>query len=294
MIPSIYTYAMSAAVAQSLKDYTLVNLAFLHVESDGSLRYNSDPIRPGSDPGMAEGNLDLAGSGKYIFLSIGGPGCDDDYLNIAANYDSFLYDLKKLLRSYFILGIDLALEPTSHPYSDFLPVCTQLVTDLSEAGYWVSASPCAEMNFWQSLLDNTRFPDDGSVRFFVYNLPLYRGVSYPAWVDGFTGLVPDPEYFLTAGFDGHLSHPGEVARALFDLTETYPRLFFASIWRNGNLVEAYEPAQYAEAIMAAGFQPGADVRTAAAAHVQAYRENLARHYTIPIAGATIGSPAGTA
>lgn len=46
---------MPRAIAGILTDFNVVVLAFLHVNSDGSLMHNNDPISPDSNPEMADG-----------------------------------------------------------------------------------------------------------------------------------------------------------------------------------------------------------------------------------------------
>lgn len=292
MLPMIYTLRMTRDVAiQDLGHYPLVFLAFLHVQPDGSLLLNNDPISPGSDPDMLAGIKDITDRGGFVMLSIGGSASDQDYLNMAASYNAFLSNLTSLMSAYGIVGVDLDLEPETHPYSAFLPVCTRLVSNLADFGYFVSAPPYTQMDFWQNLLTDTNYPD-GSKRIFTYNLQLYGGADYAAWVQGFTGLVEFPQIFLGAGYDGHQTDPAGVQAGLTAQLESFPQSIFAFIWRNRNLVEPYTPADYAQAIRRA--VPSTDVHRALAGHIQAHRENLARHATVPITGTTLGSPAPTA
>lgn len=271
MIPMIYTLKMSTDVAADLADFPLVFLSFLHVDSTGALSLNNTPISPGSDPDLLAGIQGMNANGSFVLLSIGGSSSDSDYQNIIANYDTFLANLTALMSAYGITGVDLDLEATTHPYSDYLSICTRLVNDVSASGLLVTAPPYQDMGFWKDLATNTSFPN-GFHNILSYNLQLYGGADYQQWVDGFAGIVQEPQMFLGSGYQSEQNSPDEVQQALNQLLTSFPASIFAFIWRYPKFADGVTAADYAQAIISAS---ATDARAMMATRIRAHREGLA-------------------
>ena len=266
MIPTCYTVNISSDIASTLTDFFFIDLAFLHCNTDGSLNYNNDAFSPGSDPDMLAGVQLLNNDSCFVLFSIGGTG-GDDFVNISNNYCTFLGNLLAVLEYYGVSGVDFDFE--NAPTPQIQTACQQLVQDLTNAGYIVTAVPTGSLQFWQQIVQNTNDPD-GNPLVFMYNLQLYGGVDYGQWVTAFTGIVPEPQIFLGSGYLSGQNTPQQVSSALSTLLSDFPDSLEAFIWRSPLVSgDGTTMADYANAIINAG---AAAPRAAAVARVTEHRE----------------------
>jgi len=249
MIPTCYTVNISSQIAQTLTDFFFVDLAFLHCNTDGSLNYNNGPLSPGNDPDMQAGVQLLNDNSSFVLFSIGGSG-GDDFQNIGNNYQTFLDNLLAVLQSYGVSGIDIDYEEAQTP--QIQDTIQQLITDVSNAGYLVTAVPPGGPGFWPSIVQNT-MQSNGFPQLFFCNLQLYGGAVFSQWVQAFTGVVPDPQAFLGSGYLSGQLTPQQVGTQLQSLLGQDPQTISAFIWRSPLVTgSGTTMAEYAQAIIDAG------------------------------------------
>jgi hypothetical protein len=183
------------------------------------------------------------GSVNEVLISFGPFGTD--FQAIKDNLTSFQKTMNGVQAQTAINGWDWDLE---QDYSQFSDLMVELVQWADGQGLMTTAAPYQVMDFWTGVLKQTN--TGGSQGFAWWNLQLYGGADYGAWVKGLDGLVPDPQSFLVPGYAVHLgATPQNVETQIAGLQGTYPHLDGGFIWQYEDIVGAgYTAKEFADAL----------------------------------------------
>jgi hypothetical protein len=217
-----------------------------HVHADGSIYYNNSLLDTVIQAlKVIPTALKLGGSVKKVLLTFGPFGAD--FQGIQQNLTQFKKAIAGVQAVTGIDGLDWDLE---QDYSQFSGLLVDLTKWANGLGMMVTAAPYQESSFWTGVLKKTN--TGGSAGFSWWNLQLYGGASYPAWVKDLQGQVPglNPQSFLVPGYDvDQGSSPADVQTGLSQLQSSAPALDGGFLWRYESIAHAgYTTAQYANAI----------------------------------------------
>jgi hypothetical protein len=220
-----------------------------HVHPDGSIYYNDSLLDTVTQalsiipPALKASS----GSVQKVLITFGPFG--SDFQAIKDNLDQFKQTMGQVATSNGIDGFDWDLEGDYEQFTDLLVDLTQWANGL---GLMVTAAPYTDNSFWTNVLEQTN-KTGSSAGFSWWNLQLYGGADYSAWVGYLDGLVSSPEAFLVPGYNiGGGMPPSDLTSQLSGLYTSYPSLDGGFIWRYEDIASSgYTTAQYAAAITSA-------------------------------------------
>jgi hypothetical protein len=218
-------------------------LTFLHLAEDGTLYYNDTPLSETLSflPSMVAA-IKARGSVRRVLISIGPRA--SDYAHLERNLAQFKSALASAIATIGLDGIDFDLERDYERYDGLL---ADLAGWAVSRGLTVTAAPFENPGFWASVLRQAS--RGGSNPFAWWNLQIYDGADYGAWVRHLSGLVDNPQSFLVPGYRIETTAPSILAGTLHGLQLSYPSLSGSYVWQyEMNLGAGYMAAQYAAAI----------------------------------------------
>lgn len=212
-----------------------------HVHSNGDIYYNNSILSSVMDnlqkiPAI----LKSTGQVKKVLISFGPFG--SDFQDIQNNLASFESQMSNVIAISGCDGFDWDLEQDFSTLPDILVTLTDWANGISDA---VTAAPYNTQSYWEGILPRVTPPG-----FAWWNLQLYGGASYSAWVGYLNGLVPDPQSFLVPGYSVvYGATPSQIQSDLAGLKRSFPNLDGGFIWKYEAIkTSSYTVQQYATAI----------------------------------------------
>lgn len=255
---ALYTEDMltaDAVAALCASGFSTIIVGLFHVHTDGTLYYNDDPVTEVTAAIIATLKQSAGSKVQSVFISIGGGNwyghpasvSDSDYPAMKATWtqpapgqsQTSKAAILQLMQAGLIDGLDLDYEPVTTPFDvDFI---AQIATEISQAGYLVTAAPYQNQSDWGAVLVQTT--DAGGNHFACWNLQLYGGADYSDWQRYLGTLstqagISDPQRFLVPGYSLSCgSTPNDDGQPLNLLKRRYPGLDGAFIWNSTSIAD---------------------------------------------------------
>jgi hypothetical protein len=233
---------VAAAADLASSGFGTVILGQWHVHEDGTIYYNDSELNTVINTLQVIPTALKQGGVQKVLITFGPFG--SDFEGIQNNLESFKQTMAGVVAMTDVDGFDWDLEQDYDQYSDLLVDLTQWANGL---GLTVTAAPYQYQSFWNGVLQQTN--TGGNAGFAWWNLQLYGGADYPSWVQGLGTLVPDPQSFLTVGYNIAYTNPPSLQSQIAAQQSSAPGLNGGFIWRYEDIAgSGYATAQFAQAI----------------------------------------------
>ena len=252
----------------------------LHVRANGDFAYNDgDPIVSGGQlqPGFAHlpaliAQMKARGNVTQLLFSIGGWGCESDFVHIRAMIDLYgtgsanpLYaNFLALKTALSIDGIDIDLEadsspaPYANPYCCYTNMLVSLAGMLDSLGMTTTFCPYERPDFWIDCLAKIHAANGQRQLVTAMNLQCYDGggSNTPSqWV----GLlqqatsplgIADLPAFVVPGYDAEQTPPQALQATFADAAQMTSGIIGGFVWNEGKVRQSGNPVSaYASAIV---------------------------------------------